>query len=219
MTPQAVGAFGEKAVESELLRRGWVPANLNATVKNAATFDIFAMKGDRTVHLRVKASGPTLKGDWQFGQPRIQSEYLDSDYTILVSVGADRRNDTFYVVPTSMVHAEIMQRKADYLAQPKRDGNSRKESGFWTLRLRPRADGRVEGGWNLQTKWKQYCENWGSLERPIGLLLPHAAAAKQRDRRVVGVEEFTDDEMARIEQAEVSAEHAHLDSELVADRR
>jgi hypothetical protein len=33
---QSVGAFGERAVEVELLRRGWIPANVNATVKNAA---------------------------------------------------------------------------------------------------------------------------------------------------------------------------------------
>ena len=39
MRPQAVGAYGEKMVEAELLRRGWLPANVNATVKNAAEFD------------------------------------------------------------------------------------------------------------------------------------------------------------------------------------
>ena len=57
MTPQAAGAFGEKAVEAELLRRNWMPANVNATVKNAAKFDIYALKAinkrDREVHIRV----------------------------------------------------------------------------------------------------------------------------------------------------------------------
>jgi hypothetical protein len=48
---QAVGAFGERAVEAELLRRDWIPANVNATVKNAADFDIYAVKKGHTVHL------------------------------------------------------------------------------------------------------------------------------------------------------------------------
>jgi hypothetical protein len=42
MTPQQVGAYGEKMVEAALLRRGWIPSNVNASVKNAARFDIVA---------------------------------------------------------------------------------------------------------------------------------------------------------------------------------
>jgi len=37
---------------------------------------------------------------------------------------------------------------------------------------------------------------------------------RRRDRRVVRLEDFTDEEMALIAQAEVPAEHAHLDAEL-----
>ena len=37
---------------------------------------------------------------------------------------------------------------------------------------------------------------------------------KRRDRRVVRLEDFTDEEMALIAKAEVPAEHAHLDAEL-----
>jgi hypothetical protein len=48
ISPQAVGAFGEHAVEVELLRHGWIPANVNATVKNAANYDIFARKDAKT---------------------------------------------------------------------------------------------------------------------------------------------------------------------------
>jgi hypothetical protein len=42
MTPQAVGAYGERMVEAALLRLGWIPSNVNASVKNAARFDIVA---------------------------------------------------------------------------------------------------------------------------------------------------------------------------------
>jgi prevent-host-death family protein len=37
---------------------------------------------------------------------------------------------------------------------------------------------------------------------------------KRRDRRVVRLEDFTDQEMALIARAEVPAEYAHLDAEL-----
>ena len=37
---------------------------------------------------------------------------------------------------------------------------------------------------------------------------------KRRDRRVVAVDELTDDEIQSIANAEVPAEHAHLDDEL-----
>jgi len=37
---------------------------------------------------------------------------------------------------------------------------------------------------------------------------------KRRDRRVVRLEDFTDEEMALIAQAEVPAEYSHLDAEL-----
>jgi len=42
------------------------------------------------------------------------------------------------------------------------------------------------------------------------------ASIKNRDRRVVGAGEFTDDEIALIAKAEVPAEYAHLD-ELIKD--
>lgn len=37
---------------------------------------------------------------------------------------------------------------------------------------------------------------------------------RRRDRRVVRLEDFTDEEMALIARAEVPPEHAHLDAEL-----
>ena len=61
ITAQAAGAFGEKAVEAELLRRHWIPANVNPTVKNAAKFDIFAVKGDRAVQIEVKTCRRTRR--------------------------------------------------------------------------------------------------------------------------------------------------------------
>ena len=136
---QAVGAFGERAVEVELLRRNWIPANVNATVKNAADFDIYAVKKGHTVHLRVRACGPDSRA-FQFGgfdpceQVKV-GNFNDTDFTVLVSMSSDRNRDQFYVVPSRVVRQEIALRQSEYLSVAKRDGTARKDTGHWTLRL------------------------------------------------------------------------------------
>jgi hypothetical protein len=168
-TPQAVGAFGERAVEAELLRRNWIPANVNATVKNAADFDIYAVKKGHTVHLRVRPCGPDSRA-FQFGgfdpgeQVKIR-KFSDADFTVLVSMSSDRNRDQFYVLPSRVVREEIALRQKEYLSAPKRDGAPRKDSGHWTLRLKKRKDGRKRAGWGLEDKWKQYLEAWHLLEQ------------------------------------------------------
>jgi PHD/YefM family antitoxin component YafN of YafNO toxin-antitoxin module len=51
-------------------------------------------------------------------------------------------------------------------------------------------------------------------DRLVMLSAEEYARLKRRDRRVVRLEEFTEEEMALIATAEVPAEHAHLDAEL-----
>ena len=51
-------------------------------------------------------------------------------------------------------------------------------------------------------------------DRLVILSADEYARLKRRDRRVVRLEEFSEDEMALIAQAEVPAEYAHLDTEL-----
>ena len=51
-------------------------------------------------------------------------------------------------------------------------------------------------------------------ERLVLLSVEEYKRLKRRDRRVVRLEEFTDEEMALIATAEVPAEHAHVDAEL-----
>jgi hypothetical protein len=170
---RAVGAFGERAAEAELLRNGWIPANVNATVKNSADFDIYARKpgSDRTVHLRVKACKPNSR-IFQFGgfkpeKPIPIPDFNVCDFTILVSMGGERATDQFYVVPTRVVRKEIALRRRDYLKVAKRDGGARKDTGHWALYLDSRQDGKDEGGYGLAKKWKCYLENWKSFESDV----------------------------------------------------
>jgi PHD/YefM family antitoxin component YafN of YafNO toxin-antitoxin module len=53
-------------------------------------------------------------------------------------------------------------------------------------------------------------------DRLVMLSAEEYARLKRRDRRVVRLEDFTDEEMALIAQAEILAEDAHLDAELKA---
>src|SRR5215510_11707926 len=72
---QLVSAFGERAVEAELLRRGWVTANINASIRNVKDFDLFALKNDRSLHIRVKACSPNE--DMQFSSRKAQEITFD----------------------------------------------------------------------------------------------------------------------------------------------
>lgn len=51
-------------------------------------------------------------------------------------------------------------------------------------------------------------------DRLVVISADEYARLKRRDRRVVKLEDFTDEEMALIAKAEVPAEYAHLDDEL-----
>ena len=90
ITTQAVGAYGEKIVEAELLRHGWLPANVNKTVPNAATFDIFAYRAKNLVAVRVRACGHEQNG-FVFTKFKPDETFAPHDFTVLVKMGADRK--------------------------------------------------------------------------------------------------------------------------------
>lgn len=167
MITQAVGAYGEKVVEAELLRHCWTPANVNATIKNAADYDVFALKGNRSVAIRVKTCGPELK-EFTFnaepGQAIITEGFGDSDFTVCVSMGASRRDDEFYIVPTAEVRKALAAHKQNYMNTPRRDGGVHVDNGQWLLRLKARQDGTDNPGYGFETKWANYKDNWALLE-------------------------------------------------------
>jgi hypothetical protein len=131
ITPQAAGAFGEKAVEAELLRHNWIPSNVNQTIKNAADFDVFALKGSRRVEIRVKTCRPgmpaLLYGGFAPGKPITASDIEDSDFTIVVRMGKRRQDDRFYVVPTKVVWKEISKRQSEHAERRARERRDAQE--------------------------------------------------------------------------------------------
>jgi hypothetical protein len=160
---QVVGAYGEKAVEAELLRKGWVTANINTSIKNAADFDIFAHKGRHKVNVRVKTCKPEGIG-FTFGfrpKEKIKTNGLAADdFTILVRMGSSRREDVFYVIPTRVVRRCLNKHREFYLKQPNRDGTEKVDTGQWYLRF---GKGSAPNS-NIEGRWKRYLENWAMLE-------------------------------------------------------
>src|SRR5271166_3648390 len=156
LSKQLIGAYGEKAVEAQLLRQGWVTANINTSIKNAAEFDIYARKNQRRVNLRVKTCGPAESG-FTFGfRPgaKIQtSGFGKDDFTILVRMGVTRQGDDYYVVPTAIVRKVLIALRAHYLGQRKRDGTERVDTG--DIRLRFRESRGNDPGSGIDRKWKR----------------------------------------------------------------
>lgn len=157
-----VGAFGERAVEAELLRNGWSPANFNDTARNAKDYDVVAQKNGKVVLVRIK----TCSGQKSFQFRDFVDRLPPNDFTILVEMGERRELDRFFIVPTSDIRKEVSQRKKKVLAQPTRDGRTRKNIGMCVLHLKARKDGRKVPGWDIATKFGDYLDTWTILERP-----------------------------------------------------
>jgi hypothetical protein len=157
MTSSAVGAYGERIVEAELLRRGWIPANVNASIRNNAEHDIYAKRGKEMMLISVKACG-IGKRAFPLSVGGV-AEPTPSDFTILVRMGACRAQDEFYVVPTSVVRQEVRARR-EYALQVRQQ----QDSNFWRLDL-----GGPDGqpGCNLASRWREYRDNWEFL--PAGI--------------------------------------------------
>jgi hypothetical protein len=163
-----LGAYGEKAVEAELLRHGWLPSNINASVKNAADFDIVALKDERMIKLRVKTCSSNMNA-FQFGgfQPgrKITFKDVDStDFTVLVRMGTAREDDLFYVIPTRVLRAQVSGHRRRYLNVRTRSGQLRKDTGYWTLHLQPMKRDKKRYSHNFTQKWATYLNNWHLLE-------------------------------------------------------
>ena len=46
VSQQELSRLAELAVEAELTKRGWLVGNFNASIKNAAVYDLFAVKNN-----------------------------------------------------------------------------------------------------------------------------------------------------------------------------
>ena len=165
---QLIGAYGEKAVEAELLRRGWRTANINTSIKNSKDFDIVAYKESLTVKLRVKTCRPraySFAFNWRKAKEIETKGLKRDDFTVLAAMGQERGDDVFYVVPTQVIRRALERHRTAYLKKVNQDGTQRKDMGRWDLRLHEQKTNPDGSG--FEKKWKRYRENWKILETKL----------------------------------------------------
>lgn len=100
---QLVGAMGETIVLYELMYRGWIPANVNAFVKNARNIDVIAIKGKRQVAISVKTSGPNSGTNFQLGgepNSKVFNRHIGAQAIHLLRHIAKRRLQGQLIVPS-----------------------------------------------------------------------------------------------------------------------
>lgn len=162
---QRIGRMGELVVELELLARGWLVGNFNATTMNSAGWDLFATKAGRSVRIRVKAKRPgTSCFTWSRKRTGRVFDLMDGDGDDFVAAVSFEvaKPPSVYVLPSPVVEDELLTSSAAWLAGEKRGGGERKDTSV----LRVHIDSRVEApGHGYREKWEPYLGAWGMLDR------------------------------------------------------
>jgi hypothetical protein len=169
MTPQAVSAYGEKMVEAALLRLGWIPSNVNDSVKNAARFDIIAQGPDGLlVPIRVKTCGPQVEAfqyAYKRDRPIPTDDLLSGDFTVLVAMGECMTDDRFFIIPTQKVRDELEAGRIAYRDGTRKDGQPLAQNVQFSLHLRPPSRSGMDQPpqRDLARKWERYLDGWKLL--------------------------------------------------------
>ncbi|MDA8252326.1 MAG: hypothetical protein M0Z28_24605 [Rhodospirillales bacterium] len=154
----------------ELLRNGWITANVNTSIKNAADYDLFALKRGRWVSIRVKACHFTIRAfqfNFRNAEDIIPQDLAANDFSIMVNVGCTRDKDEFYIVPTLILRGQIKKQREFYLSRPKRDGGQRKDDGHWALHLDDMKSDPDRYNCGYAMKWKDYRNAWPVLDADV----------------------------------------------------
>ena len=104
---QSIGRIGELSVELELTSRNWLVGNFNSNIKNAAVYDLFAVKKNNKKLIRVKSYSlfPQDKGTIQYTARKTGEIFLDllknnkDDFVILCGI-KDQKVFEFFIIPT-----------------------------------------------------------------------------------------------------------------------
>ena len=169
VSQQELSRLAELAVEAELTKRGWLVGNFNASIKNAAVYDLFAVKGKFKTTLRVKGVrlNDNLVGNLLYAVKKKSGEVFlnlyqgdETDLSVIVGL-KDGNPENYYIVPTYIVDKELKSHHKEWLKTPKKDGTPHKDSNLRQIRFNDQTD-KISGGYKV--KWKKYLNNWKLLE-------------------------------------------------------
>ena len=173
------GAAGEAMAQVHLLMRGWVAANVNASVRNNAGFDLTATKDGRTVTIAVKAIGRGQR-QAQWGRPRQgksgkRTLFAGDNYPhFVVFIWFTSKKDAkekltehrCFIVPTDVVDRDVIAADDHYLKHPRRDDGERAKTG--TVIIDFLGDEKPSNIiYGFAHKWQKYEDAWDLLEKPM----------------------------------------------------
>lgn len=162
----SVGRMGELVVELELVSRGWLVGNFNASMNNSTGWDLFATKEGHSIKLRVKAKRPGIDtfrwGAKPSNEILLKLDLNDpSDFVAAVNFRSEGGYDV-YIVSALEVEQTLTANHAAYLSGMKANGEPRKDSSQRNLTLNDRVGGPAGHGY--RKLWESYRNNWGLLE-------------------------------------------------------
>ena len=168
ISQQALSRLAELAVETELAKKGWLTGNFNASIRNAAVYDLFAVKGKHKTTIRVKGVrlDNKLEGNLLYAIKKSGEVFLslyekdETDITVIVGL-KNGKPENYYIVPTYIINNEIKCGHKEWLKTKKKDGSPRKDSTLRQIRFNDKTD-RVSSGYKV--KWAKYKNNWKMLE-------------------------------------------------------
>lgn len=162
---QRVGRMGELVVEYELIRRGWIVGNFNASTMNSAGWDLFATRGSRSIRMRVKAKRPgvtcfrwSAKHD---GTVLMGLTGADDDFVAAVSFDSVGGYEVF-LVPSAVVEQVLVFENSRWLSGNKSDGGRRKPTTMRHIYMDDRSDDTPSHG--FASKWARYRGAWPILD-------------------------------------------------------
>tara|TARA_Y100000294_G_scaffold29620_1_gene25060 strand:+ start:490 stop:1011 length:522 start_codon:yes stop_codon:yes gene_type:complete len=168
VSQQELSRLAELAVEAELTKRGWLVGNFNASIKNAAVYDLFAVKDQFKTTLRVKGVrlDKNLVGNLLYAVKKNGEMFLnlkkgnDSDLSVIVGL-KDGNPENYYIIPTYIVDEEVQQNHKAWLKKPRKDGGVHKDTNLRQIKFDDKID-KISSGYKI--KWKKYLNNWKLLE-------------------------------------------------------
>lgn len=117
-----IGNAGEYYVMAELLKRGIISA---LAPRNAPGFDILATNPEKTVRIRVKTKSEQFDV-WQYMAKKDGEIFRflqeKEDFTILVHLADNVIEMRYFVVPTKVINAWLIEDFEEWLRTPGRGG-------------------------------------------------------------------------------------------------
>ena len=126
-SPILVGVAGEYYVAAELSNLGYIAS---ITLRNTKGIDIIATneRGKKTVNIQVKTKSPGKK-EWILSEKNEQIRDKNIFY-VFVSLKEGKERPDYHIVPSARVATTLRKSHRDWLKQPGRHGQKRRDSNL-----------------------------------------------------------------------------------------